>query len=127
MNAAGFVVGGALATAAFFGIGAIGDATQTRADVRDTDAVTEIVVHVEAKNYRQSIETGAWALWGTCAATVVGTLVEPGIEPLGGGDFRFAISPTLGHHGRERLLGCLSDLTVDRLRSHVISARDVPR
>lgn len=117
---------GAVATAAFFGVGALADATQTRADQRDVDLKTEVVVHVQGKNYRQSMETAAWALWASCAATVEGELVEPGIEPLGGDDFRFAITPSIGHHGKERLLGCLRDLTVDRLKSHVVSARDIP-
>jgi hypothetical protein len=121
-----FLLIGALATAGFFGVGALGDATQTRADERDADLETEVVVHVEGRNYRQSLETGAWALWASCSATVEGTLVEPGIEALGDGDFRFAIHPSIGHHGRERLLGCLRDLTVDRLKSSVELVRDVP-
>jgi hypothetical protein len=115
------VVGGAL------GVKSLGDATQTRPDVRDGDRMTEVVIRLEGQNYRQGLDTAADALWGTCAATVSGDLVEPGVEPLGAGRYRLAMTPSLGDHGKERLLGCLADLTVDRLRSSVESVADVPR
>lgn len=109
-----------------FVVDAIGDATQTRDDVRHTDQATQIVFHVEGKHFRQSLDTAAFALFGKCAATVGGHVVEPGIEPVGPGDYRFAMTPTLGDHGKERLLGCMNDLSVDRLRSNVESVNDVP-
>jgi hypothetical protein len=109
-----------------FAVDAIGDATQTRDDKRDTDKKTEIVFHVEGKHFRQSLDVAAQALFGKCAATVGGHLVDPGIEPIGPGDYRFAMTPTLGDHGRERLLGCMNDLSIERLRSHVESVHDVP-
>ena len=49
-----------------------------------------------------------------------------GIEPIGPGDYRFAMTPSLGDHGKERLLGCMNDLSIDRLRSNVESVEDVP-
>jgi hypothetical protein len=36
------------------------------------------------------------------------------------------MTPSLGHHGKERLIGCLRDLTVDRVSSHVDSVADAP-
>lgn len=121
------LVAGAVAAVAFFAVGAIGDATQTRADVRHDDLKTEVVLHVEGKNYRQSIDTAAYALWASCSATVAGDLVDPGVERLGQGNYRFAMSPSLGYHGKERLLGCLRDLSIDRVKSSVESVRDVAR
>lgn len=109
-----------------FGVKAMGDATQTRVDERHDDMKTEVVVHLEGKNYRQSLDTAAFALWGSCSATVGGDLVDPGIEPLGDGTYRFAMTPSLGHHGKERLLGCLRDLGIDRVKSNVESVNDVP-
>jgi hypothetical protein len=109
----------------FFAIGAIGDATQTRPDQRDPDAKTEVVIHIDGKNYRQSMETAAHALFASCAATVQGDLVAPGIEAIGGGEYRFAVTPSLGKHGKERLLGCLNDLSVDRVKSRVRAVHDV--
>ena len=104
----------------------LADATQTRADERHTDRRTEVVIDVEGKHYRQSLATGANALYGACSATVTGSLVPPGIVDDGDGRFRFSITPSLGKHGRERLLGCLQDLTVERLRVDIVSIHDRP-
>ena len=109
-----------------FAVDAIGDATQTREDERHNDRKTEVVMHLEGKNFRQSLDTAAQALWGSCAATVGGHLVEPGIEPIGPGEYRFAMTPSLGDHGKERLLGCINDWSIDRLLSNVESVEDVP-
>jgi hypothetical protein len=105
---------------------ALGDATQTREDVRDRGKMTEIVFHLEGRNYRQSLDTAANGLFGKCTATVSGTLVDPGITAMGGGTYKFAVTPTLGHHGQERLLGCMNDLSIDRLKSNVESVEHVP-
>jgi len=43
------------------------------------------VVRLADRSYRQSLDTAAAVLWGSCAATVGGDLVDPGIEPLGDG------------------------------------------
>jgi hypothetical protein len=48
-------------------------------------------------------------------------------DAVGPGTYRFAVAPSLGEHGRERLLGCLNDLSIDRVKSHVDSVQDVPR
>jgi len=120
------LVSAVLVAGGAFGVNALGDSTQTRVDERRDDAKTEVVVHIEGRNYRQSLDTAAYALWGSCAATVGGDLVEPGVEPLGDGDYRFAITPSLGRHGKERLLGCLRDLSIDRVKSSVASVTDTP-
>jgi hypothetical protein len=104
----------------------LADATQTRPDEhqRRSDARTEIVIDLDAQHYRQDLATGALALWASCAATVSGTLTAPGIANLGNGRFRLAIRPALGEHSRRRLLGCLGDMTIDRLRGHIVSVTD---
>ncbi len=35
------------------------------------------------------------------------------------------MTPSLGDHGKERLLGCLNDLSIDRLKSNVESVDQV--
>ena len=117
---AALLVGGSV------GLDELADATQTRPDVHHADQRTEIVIDVEGRGYRQSLATGAAALYATCSATVSGELVEPGVINDGFGRFRFSIHPSLGHHGKERLLGCLRDLTVERLRADVVSVTDRP-
>jgi hypothetical protein len=105
----------------------IGDATQTRRDERDTSRATQVVIDVQSRHYKQSLDTAAMALYASCSATVPGRLVQPGIEAVGTGKYRFAVAPSLGEHGKERLLGCLNDLSIDRVKSHVDSVQDVPR
>jgi hypothetical protein len=104
----------------------LADATQTRPDQRHTDRRTEVVIDLEGQHYRQHLATGATALFGACSATVSGALVDPGIVDEGNGRFSFSLAPSLGHHGKERLLGCLQDLTVERLRADVVSVTDRP-
>jgi hypothetical protein len=117
---------GALLVVGAFVVDALGDATQTRDDDREHDMQTEVVIHVEGRHYRQSLATAALTLWGSCSATVAGDLVRPGIESVGRGDYRFAMTPSLGEHGKERLLGCLNDISIDRVKSNVESVHDVP-
>ncbi|MGH8976660.1 MAG: hypothetical protein ACRDV7_01200 [Acidimicrobiia bacterium] len=109
-----------------FGIKVIGDATQTRPDERHRDRMTSVVVHLEGKSYRQSLDVAAQALYGKCSATVGGNLVDPGIERLSSGQYRFAMTPSLGEHGKERLFGCINDLSIERLRSNVESVEELP-
>jgi hypothetical protein len=115
-----------LIVAGAFGIKVIGDATQTRPDERHGDRKTTVVIHLEGKHYRQSLDVAAQALYGKCAATVAGDLVDPGIERLRPGRYRFAMTPSLGDHGKERLLGCINDLSIERLRSNVESVEELP-
>ena len=121
------VVVAALLVLASIGVDALADATQTRVDVHHADQRTEIVVAVSGQHFRQDLHTGVTALWATCSATVSGDLTPEGIMGEGNGRFRFSIVPSLGHHGKERITGCLGDLTVDRLRADVVSVRDIPR
>ncbi len=111
----------ALVCAIALGVTAMREATETRPDVRDANRTTEVVVHLESQDYLQSLDTAAQALWGACSATIGGELAPPGIERIGDGDYRYSITPSLGQHGKERLLGCFRDLTVDRVRSRVES------
>jgi hypothetical protein len=119
-------IAAALLFVGIIGVGELADATQTRPDERDSERRTEIVVKVEGRNYRQSLETGATALFAACSATVSGTLTEPGILQLGDSQFQFSLTPALGKHGRERITGCLNDFTIERLRAHVVSIADEP-
>jgi hypothetical protein len=119
-------IAGALLLLASIGIDELADATQTRPDQRNAERRTEVVVRVEGRNYRQSLQIGATALFASCSATVTGTLTEPGILQLGDRQFQFSLTPALGKHGRERLTGCLNDLTIERLRGNVVSIVDKP-
>jgi hypothetical protein len=51
---------------------------------------------------------------------------EQGLEPLGGGRYRAVLHPALGKHDGRQLIGCLEDLTVDRVIADVESVRTLP-
>jgi hypothetical protein len=123
------VVAGAIVAVGALGIAGIdrlADATQTRPDHQPPGTATEIVFEVETLGYRQDPALAATALWGTCSATVSSRLVGE-VQPVGHGRFRAVVAPALGHHGRERVVGCLNDLTLDRVRSSVVHVERMER
>jgi hypothetical protein len=101
------------------------EAFETRPDARRPGSRTEVVLDVETKRYRSGSATAATALWATCSATVSNELVGGAPVALGGDRYRLTFTPELGEHGRERVVGCLGDLTVDRVRADVVSVRDL--
>jgi hypothetical protein len=105
---------------AWFGLA---EATQTRGDPKIAGTRSEVVIEVETRRYRQDLETAAAALWGSCSATVGRDLLY-GVERIAGNRFRLVVTPSLGRYGSERLVGCLEDLTIDRVRADVVSLRD---
>lgn len=115
-----------LGAVAVAGIDRLADATQTRPDHQPPGTYTEIVYSIEVHSYRQAPLLAAQAVWGTCAATVSSRLTAP-IEDLGDGRYRIVVTPALGEHGRERVTGCLNDLTLDRVRSSLVRMARVDR
>lgn len=124
MTARALLLAVALVIAAAVAYYGLAEATQTRNDHLTPGTRSEVVVEIETRAYRQDLATAAHALWGTCAATVGRDLVGE-IEPLGDRRFRLVTSPALGRYGGERLVGCLNDLTIDRVRAEVVSSRDL--
>ena len=117
------LVFGVLIIIGAFVVDALGDATQTRDDERRTDQATQIVFHVEGKHFRNRSTPPRWH----CSASAVDgrrARRRPRHRTGRPGDYRFAMTPTLGDHGKERLLGCMNDLTIERLRSNVESVHD---
>jgi hypothetical protein len=118
------LVAAVLLAVAAVGLDALADATQTRPDPRRPGEQTVVVVDVRTNRYRQDLLTAATTLWGSCAATVRSRLTTPTPTELAPGRFQLVLEPALGAHGRERLLGCLRDHTVDRVRGSVVSVAD---
>lgn len=115
----------ALVVIAVVSIGELSDLTQSRPDPVRADSVTELVVAVNEDRFGPGQDAAADALWAVCAAQtsarVVG--VDDGLESLGGGSYRVRLQPALGHHSELKLVGCLEDLTIDRVLADVKSVR----
>jgi hypothetical protein len=52
-----------------------------------------------------------------CAGTVAGEFSAP---QAFGEEWRVTITPAIGEHGENRLVGCLEDLTLDRVVGDVV-------
>jgi hypothetical protein len=102
----------------------LGDLTQTRSDHVDPQSRSEIVLEVHTLRYHQPEEDAARNLWAACSGTTGRRLVaDPGFVPVGDHTVRFSVAPGLGEHARRRLVGCLQDTTIDRIKGSVESVR----
>lgn len=120
------VVGVALTAAAVVAVDVLGDFTQTRPDARDRHGATEIELSVTAKPGAGRLDFAVDGLWGACQGTVQRRLQGAGWQETGPGRFRGTLYPALGEHARQRLRGCLHDVTVDRVKAKVVAMDRVP-
>jgi hypothetical protein len=107
-------------------IDVLGDATQTRPDPQRPRSRTELVFRVQTVEPRLPALGAAQALWGACQGTAPRTVLEPGLTEVGDGRFRLVVQPALGRHARDRMTGCLEDVTLDRIKGKVVSMRELP-
>ena len=107
-------------------IGELGDLTQSRPEPVRDDAVTELVLSVRRGALRAGPRRAAAALWAVCSAQTRSRPTGDGeLRPLGDGRYRVVLTPAVGHHEQRKLVGCLEDLTVDRVVGDVESFRTV--
>ena len=97
------------------------EATQNRPDVTVDGSVTTVEFTVDTHGFRRGEPAAATALWAVCAGTVNGD-VSP-VPEQGDGTWLVTISPAIGEHGENRLVGCLQDVTIDRVRGDVVDLR----
>jgi hypothetical protein len=107
-----------LLAATVFGVAQLADATQTRPDVMRAGSSSGVVFDVDTRGHRRSPAEAAQALWGVCSATISNDVVAGPTEVAGG--WTVTVEPALGRHGRERLLGCLRDATLDGVSGRVV-------
>lgn len=115
----------ALAIAASFGIDALADRTQDRADRHPAGRYSDLIVRVSTRGARTPPPVAAMGLWGACQGTVPSRLVD-GPLALGENRFRLRLRPALGEHAKRRLHGCLEDATIDRVQAKVLEVRSIP-
>ncbi len=112
--------------AVYAGIDVLADLTQDRPDHVVPGSRSEIVLEVSSRDRTGSDLLAAQGLWGACQGNVWQRLVEPGVVEVGDGRFRMTTEPAVGEHSWRRLQGCLEDATLDRVKGHVVSKRDLP-
>jgi hypothetical protein len=111
----------ALVIGAAIAVDELADLTQSRPDQVNTAAVTEIVLDVDHDRFGTGQDGAAEALWAVCAAQTHSRADGGGLERVDDGRYRVVLTPAVGHHEERKLVGCLEDLTVDRVRGNVES------
>lgn len=111
----------AVAVVALFGLA---DATQNRPDERVAGSRTTIAFAVDTHDYQRGEQAAAQALWALCSATVDGDVTA--LPEATSDGWEVAIAPAIGEHGERRLVGCLEDLTLDRVVGEVVQLRSSP-
>ena len=124
MKRALVLLGAALAVA--IGVDGLADLTQDRPDKVLPGSRSEIVLDLKSRDRGGSALLSAQGLWGACQGTVRHRLAEPGVIEVTDGRFRLVTEPALGEHSWRRLQGCLEDTTLDKVKAHVVSKRDIP-
>jgi hypothetical protein len=93
--------------------------TQNRPDEVRAGSSTTVTFEVATRDVQRGEPAAAAALWAVCAGTVGGD-VSP--VPAAAGDaWEVRIEPAIGQHGENRLVGCLEDVTVDRVIGDVVA------
>jgi hypothetical protein len=102
------------------GIVLMAELTQNRPDVVRAGSVTTVSFSVSTRDAQRGEPAAAAALWAVCAATVPGDVSAPSDI---GDAWEVTIEPAIGEHGENRLVGCLEDVTLDRVVGHVLAVR----
>ena len=104
-------------------IGALREATENRPDIVDPDSSTTIDFTVSEQRFQRGEPAAAAALWAVCSSTVGGTVSVPQAFDDA---WRVEVTPAIGEHGENRLVGCLEDVTIDRVVGDVVALRTDP-
>jgi hypothetical protein len=104
----------------------LGDALQTRPDVRQEDVSTRIELQLRGARSTAWPEQAAATLWGTCSHVLHGTVGAASFRDLGGGHFELLVPTHIGSHAAQRVRGCLQDAVVDRMQASVLTLEAVP-
>lgn len=97
------------------------EATQNRPDAVQAGTTTTIDFTVDTHRFQRGEPAAATALWAICSSTVDGT-ISP-LPEASGDRWQVTVSPAIGEHGENRLVGCLEDVTVDRVLGNVVALR----
>jgi hypothetical protein len=105
------------------GVRALADATQNHPDGSARGSRSEVILEVETQDDYDP-QLAANGLLGTCQQ-VVDAVTMKSFEARGDGEFAIVVQPSLGTNAEKRFVGCLEDLTIDRVKGHVVEVRDL--
>jgi hypothetical protein len=119
------VLAAALVLAVAGGVFLLREATQNRPDPVVDGSRTTIEFTVDTNRFARGEPVAATTLWSVCSATVGGA-VSAAPLPVADDRWRVTVEPAIGKHGRARLVGCIEDVTIDRILGHVASLTSTP-
>ena len=108
------------------GVDWLGDAVQTRPEVRHPGVTTRVEVELRGSRSAARPEQTAAILWGTCSHTLRGTVGQATIRSLGEGRIELLVPADITPRAEERVRGCLEDAVVDRVQASVVSVEPAP-
>jgi len=112
------LLGALLVAVVAVGVYAMAELTQNRPDEVRAGSVTTVSFTVSTRDAQRGEPAAANALWAVCAATVPGAVSGPAVVDDA---WQATVTPAIGDHGRKRLIGCLEDVTLDRVVGRVVS------
>lgn len=115
-----------VAALAVGGIDWLGDAIQTRPEVRREGVSTRIEIELRGSRSVARPEQSAAILWGTCSHVLHGSVGPATISSLGGGRMELVVPTDIGPRAEERVRGCLEDAVVDRVQASVVTLEPLP-
>jgi hypothetical protein len=105
---------------------ALAELTQNRPDIVEENSASRIRYRVETRGYDEKL--AAIGLWAACQQ-VVDSRVPDRMPSAESDDATFTVTvrPALGEHAQRRLIGCMEDGTIDRVRGDVVSITEFVR
>ncbi len=104
----------------------LSDLTQSRPEAPNREADTEVVVAVDENRFRGGVDEAAAALWAVCAGQTDSRPVDgSALDEIDAGVYRVVLRPAVGEGERRKLVGCLEDFTVERVRGDVRAFRKI--
>jgi hypothetical protein len=100
--------------------------TQTRPGEVASAGSTAVVLDIDQRRQSRPLPTVAEDLFGSCRSRLPGDVELTVITPVDDERVMIEFDRALGRTGRARIVGCLEDHTLDRVRADVLSIRSTP-
>lgn len=109
------------ASAAYTGIGALGDLTQNRPELDViVDESETLTLDITRQGWSRSDVNATQALWVSCQQTVAPFYQADDFVAAGRNKVSFTVTPGLAMGAQRRLVGCLQDATLDNVSATVV-------
>jgi len=115
-----------VAALTYVGIDVLADLTQTRPETIDPNSRAEVTIGVEIHGYLGPFEDAAQSLWAVCLPQLGWRTQVVEAPVIVDGHLTAVVSPAPGAHSEKRLRGCLNDVTLDRVKGHLVSVTQLP-